>query len=133
MLVAPLSRQRLGRAAAALEVMALPFTSLLPGNERAASALLAEQAAPEHVCVAAVGFGQLLLGLLPVALQAQWWQPAAQPNTRHGRPWHEAWRRSNQLLQRLLHVAPHEGLWVLRAWACCAILWLGCRLAAGLV
>lgn len=133
MLVAPLSQQRLAHAAAALEVAALPLTSLLPGNEHTASALLAGQADPERVCVAAVSFGELLLGLLPVAVQAQWWRPPVEPSTQHGRPRRQGWQCSNQLLQRWLHVTPHDGGWVLRAWVCCAALWLGCRLAAGLV
>lgn len=80
MLAAPLSRRRLAHVAAAMEVMALPVTWLLPlvGPSRAPVVLLlSEQGRPERMCLAVVLYVHILGCLVPVAASARWWKPPA--------------------------------------------------------
>lgn len=133
LLAAPLTRRRVAQAAAALEVLAQPAAWLLPRRYKSGAylsrdALFREQADSERTCVAVVGYGEALVGLLPVLLAAQrhtWADHAWQPQAPR---WLAlAWARANAALRWAARVHHLDGKFVLRAWALCALLWLICK------
>ncbi len=133
MLQAPLSQKRLADVATGLETAALCLMSPMRADSQTLYLLMAQRADPERVCVAVVSFSQLAIGLLPVVLAAHGWRPGAEGQAQQGSGWRRAWRRSNLVLQQWARAWPGTGAFMLRAWLLCAVLWLGCRLSAGLI
>ncbi|PRW44550.1 hypothetical protein C2E21_6801 [Chlorella sorokiniana] len=132
MLQAPLAQQWLASVAAALETAAICLMSPVRADSRVLLLLMSRRADPQQVCVAVISFGQLAIGLLPVVLAAHGWRPGPEGQAQQCGRWRRAWRRSNLLLQRCSSVRPGLGGFLLRAWLFAAVLWIGCRLNAGL-
>lgn len=126
LLAAPLTRRRVAHAAAALEVVALPW--LLQAHDKGALpsvALLAGRADTDRTCVAVVGYGTALVGLLPVILSAHYVRAGQQfGQPRRAVQWLALpWARANAALRWVGRVDPRDGTCVLRAWAFCSLLW----------